>query len=300
MTINARNLKDVKFSAGKKVFSLFVGNYLSTFKGQGIDYDESRQYVPEDNIRDIDWISTAKTGDLFVKKYIETRELNILFLVDTSSSIFLKFPPENPKYERLKNIVTWISLAANYSGDRLGMALFSSQIDQLINFKKGNAQTIRLLRTLESFNNQPAYGKEANLSEVLKEFLAKIRKKTVCFLITDEPEITDSNEVKKLLAAINKKHQIIIVKLSDLDYFHSLPAEKNFEFQDPETGEIAKVDLSKREKDKLIIAQKQDLKSLKDFCLKRKIGLLNLETDSRILIELIKCLHQVRSFYSKS
>jgi uncharacterized protein (DUF58 family) len=277
-----------------------VGNYLSTFKGQGIDYDESRLYVPGDNIRDIDWVSTAKTGDLFVKKYIETRELNVLFLVDTSSSMFLKFPPENPKFQRLRDVITWISLAANYSGDRLGMALFSSQIDQLINFKKGNPQTIRLLRTLEALNAHTVYGKEADLTKVLSEFLAKIRKKTVCFLITDEPEISDSNKVKKLLTAINKKHQIIIVKLSDSDYFRSLPTRNGFELQDPETGELVKVNLSNSEKQKLIQTQEENLKSLKDFCLKRKIGLINLEADSGILIELIKSLHQVRSFYSKS
>ncbi len=299
MSSGVKQLKDLKFSPSRKIFSLFVGHYLSTFKGQGIDYDESRHYVPGDNIRDIDWISTAKTGELFVKKYIETRELNILFAVDASSSLWLPVPGGGGMPAKVREAVTWLCLAANYSQDRLGLILFTDQLQQFINFKKGQPQTVRLLRQLDDLSRRPTLGWSSNVSGALREILNKVKQRTVCFLILDFLAEEDFAEISKKLTALSKRHQLIVLRASSLDYIAQLPFGQEIELQDAETGQTRKLLLTREFLSQIQSQEAKDLKKLKQFCLSRRIGFLNLQKESNLLLDLIQCLRQVRNFYLK-
>lgn len=226
------------------VQDVLAGQYESVFKGQGMEFDEVREYQPGDDIRTIDWNVTARTGRPFVKKFVEERELTVMLMVDLSGS--LRFGTvERSKAELAAEICAVIAFSAIANNDKVGLIIFTDQIEEFIPPKKGRRHVLRVIRDVLSFTPE---GHGTDIAIAL-EYLSKVTtRRTVSFLVSDffeQGEDEAANSYEKALRMASKRHDVIAVTISD-PRERELPKLGLMEFQDAETGETVLIDLSSR------------------------------------------------------
>ena len=209
------------------------GEYHSVFKGQGIEFDEVREYTPGDDIRSIDWNVTARMGHPFVKRFAEERELTIIFLVDISGSQCFG-SGRRSKAEVAAEITSLLALSAIKNQDKVGLILFSDRIEKSIPPRKGRTAAMRLVREVLAAE-ETLHG--TDIASALR-FLNNVQKrKAVVFLISD---FMDANYERELRVTA-RKHDVICCPVSD-------PREMQLinigliEVQDPESGELLLID----------------------------------------------------------
>ncbi|MCK4857947.1 MAG: DUF58 domain-containing protein, partial [candidate division Zixibacteria bacterium] len=172
-----RKIRRIEITTKKLVNDLFAGEYHSTFKGQGMEFEEVREYQPGDDIRLIDWNVTARTGTLFVKKYREERELCVMLLVDASSSG--QFGTRSQlKAEMAAEICGLLAFSAIRNNDKVGMIIFTDRVEKFIAPRKGSAHVLRLIREILYF--KPA-GRSTDIASALEYFNRLIKRKSVLF-----------------------------------------------------------------------------------------------------------------------
>ncbi len=259
-----KNIRRIEIRTKRLVNDLFSGEYHSTFKGQGMEFEEVRQYQPGDDIRLIDWNVTARTGYPHVKKFREERELSVMFLVDMSSSGHFG-TRERYKEETAAELCALLSFSAIKNNDKVGMIIFTDEIEKYIPPKKGRAHVLRLVREILYF--KPT-GTGTDISGALEYFSRVIKKKSVVFLISDFM----SEDYLKPLQIANNKHDIIAMKISD-------PREITFEnvglieLEDAETGETVIIDTSSADFRRDFTTQAQ----ADNLGLKRSLRLINVD-----------------------
>lgn len=217
----------------------FAGEYHSVFKGQGMEFDEVRPYVPGDDVRTIDWNVTARTGQPYIKRYVEERELTVMLMVDASGSG--DFASEGQfKRELAAELAAVLSFAATTNKDKVGLMIFTDQVELFIPPHKGRRHVLRLIRELLAF--EPAHdGTDIKLAlDTINQIL---KRRSIIFLVSDfldEPE-----HYKHALYITNRKHDVIAVDLHD-------PLETNIAevgllaLEDAESGEIVWLDTNDR------------------------------------------------------
>ncbi len=161
--------------------NLFTGGYHSAFKGRGMSFSEVRQYQFGDDVRDIDWNVTARTGDPHIKVYEEERELTVMLLVDVSGSSFFGTSGQW-KQELLTEICALLAFSADSNNDKVGLLIFSNQPELYIAPKKGRQHTLRIIREL--LNVQPNE-RGTDLSAAIQFTRNVLKKKSVCFILSD-------------------------------------------------------------------------------------------------------------------
>jgi len=276
------NITRLKISAKKKVFNLFLGNFKSHFKGQGIELEDLRIYTPGDNIKDIDWNSTAKTGQVFVKKYVETRELNLMFLVDGSSSLNLGSDPNYLKKDIIYNSIYLLTLACLSSKDRFVQIITSKNKNQYSKSGRGKIHMIRILNDFEKFFKNNIFN--SNNLQTLLTISALYKKRSVVFLFTDNFGFDE--KILKLLKAVNKKHEIFLIFVKDS--FEDQIIFENSQVQDIENGKIYdNFDLLINKQNFINNRDNQKSQSLK-FLNKNGISYLILDEKSDIIKEFFK------------
>jgi len=232
-----KKIRRIEIRTKKLVNDLFSGEYHSTFKGQGMEFEEVRQYEPGDDIRLIDWNVTARTGYPHIKKFKEERELSVVLLVDASSSG--RFGTRGRfKSETAAELCALLAFSAIRNNDKVGLIIFTDSIEKFVPPKKGRGHVLRLIREILYFQPQ---GTQTDIGGALEYFSKVIKRKSVVFLVSD---FLSEGYLKPLRIA-NKKHDIIAVKITD-------PRETSFEnvglieLEDAETGEVIMVDTSSR------------------------------------------------------
>lgn len=211
------------------------GEYHSVFKGQGIEFDEVREYTPGDEVRSIDWNVTARMGHPFVKRFAEERELSVIFLIDISGSQSFGSKTRS-KAETAAELTCLLALSAIKNQDKVGLILFSDKIDKIIPPRKGRKAAIRLVREVLACEETR---RGTNIAEALR-FLSKVQKKrSVVFLISD---FMDDDYFPELHVA-SKKHDIVCCHISD-PREREIPSAGLIEVQDPETGALMLLDTS--------------------------------------------------------
>jgi len=259
-----RKIRRIEIRTKRLVNDLFSGEYHSTFKGQGMEFEEVRQYQPGDDIRLIDWNVTARTGYPYVKKFREERELSVILLVDVSSS-GLFGTRERYKEDAAAELCALMAFSAIKNNDKVGMIIFTDRIEKFVPPKKGRAHVLRLIREILYFKPE---GTGTDISGALEYFNRVIKKKSVVFLISDFM----SEDYLKPLQIANNKHDIIAMKISD-------PRELQFdnvgmiELEDAETGETLIIDTGSSEfrRDFAVKAETDNV------ALKRNFQLINLD-----------------------
>ncbi len=212
---------------------LFSGEYHSTFKGRGMSFSEVRNYHYGDDVRNIDWNVTARTGTPYVKVFEEERELTVMLLIDLSQSEFFG-SVDQFKNEVLTEICALLAFSAINNNDKVGVIFFTSEIEKFIPPKKGRKHILRIIRELIDF--QPKH-KGTNLGIALEYFNNVVKKRSICFILSDF--LTASYESPLRIAA--RRHDIVGVHLYDIKEFE-LPNVGLVRAVDPETGQVAWLD----------------------------------------------------------
>lgn len=176
-----KKVRKIEIKTRRLTRNLFTGGYHSAFKGRGMSFSEVRQYQFGDDVRDIDWNVTARTGDPHIKIYEEERELTVMLLVDISGSSFFGLG-EQWKQELLTEICALLAFSADSNNDKVGLLLFSQQPELFIAPKKGRQHTLRIIREL--LNVQPA-DRGTDLAAAIQFTRNVLKKKSVCFLLSD-------------------------------------------------------------------------------------------------------------------
>ena len=232
-----RKVDLIRITTRQSVTSLFAGEFESAFKGQGLEFQEVREYLPGDDIRTIDWNVTARTGFPHIKRFREERELSIYFLVDVSPSSGFGTGPKT-RDEVAAEIVSVLSFSASLNNDRTGLVLFSDAVELFIPLAKGITHTLRMTRELLAHRS---LGTGTSIAAAL-EYLGKVaHRRSTVFLLSDFYDDTWEDQMK--VAA--KKHDLVNLYLYD-PREQELPKAGLMDFYDSETGGTYPLDTSDR------------------------------------------------------
>lgn len=228
-----KKVRQIEIRTNRLVDSILGGEYNSAFRGQGMEFEEVREYQPGDEIRSIDWNVTARAGHPYVKVYREERELTVVTLVDVSPSERFGSGSQQ-KAELAAEFSAVIAFSAIRNGDKVGTVLFTDQVERYIPPKKGKKHVLRVVREILDFKPR---SRGTDLEAALS-FLAKVlRRRATVFLISD----FIAANFEKALAAVRTKHDVIAVRISD-PREAALPKVGLITLQDAETGEVVVVD----------------------------------------------------------
>jgi len=212
---------------------LFSGEYHSAFKGRGMSFSEVRGYQYGDDVRNIDWNVTARTGDAHVEVFEEERELTVMLLIDISRSAYFG-TTELMKNEYITEICAVLAFSAINNNDKVGVLFFSDQIEKYIPPKKGKMHILRIIRELLNITPQ---GRGTNIGLALEYFNNVVKKRSICFLLSDFM----SQNYEAPLRVVARRHDLIGVHLFD-PREEELPNVGLIRAEDAETGELRWID----------------------------------------------------------
>lgn len=213
------------------------GAYHSRFKGQGIEFDDFREYQPGDDVRFLDWNVTARMNEPFVRKYVEERELTVMLAVDISGSGEFG-SKEDSKRERAAEIAGVFAFSACQNQDKVGLILFSDKIEHYLPARKGTAHALRILRDIL---NLTAESPRTDLRPPLDLALQRINHRALVIVISDF--MTPDFSWEKSLRGVSAKHDVVAARITDPAERH-LPDAGRIVVEDPETGLQEVVDTS--------------------------------------------------------
>ena len=202
-----KNIRRIQITTSRMVTDVFAGHYQSVFKGRGMEFDEVRQYQPGDDIRSIDWNVTARLGDPFVKKFVEERELTVMFLVDISLSAYFG-TVRRLKKQLAAEICSLLALSAIRSNDKAGLIVFTDGIEKFVPARKGLRHVLRIIREVLYAN---PHGRGTNIPLALEYFNRVCKHRSVVFIISD----FYTPDFKPPLSIMNKKHDLIALSIND-------------------------------------------------------------------------------------
>jgi len=238
-----QKVRQIEIRSNRLVSEALAGSYHSAFKGQGIDFEEVREYQPGDEVRSIDWNVTAKMNAPFVKQYREERELTIVLAVDISASGAFG-SAEQSKRERLAELAALLAFSADRNNDKVGLILFTDEVEHYLPPSKGQKHTLRILREI-LFNKTK--GKGTDLRGCLRFLNRVMRRRSIVFFLSDFmiPENGDDEEsaediLFKELSTTRRRHDLVCVRVEDPRDIE-LPDVGQILLEDLETGEILEV-----------------------------------------------------------
>lgn len=218
--------------------NIFAGEYHSAYKGRGVIFSEVREYVPGDDVRDIDWNVTARQNKPFVKVYEEERELTVMLLVDVSGSRSFGAVGE-AKMEKMAEIAATLAFSSIQNNDKVGMIMFSDKIEKFIPPKKGRKHILLLIR--EIINYQPE-NEGTDIDQALRFLTNAIKKRAAAFLISD---LIDTHDYTQSLMIASRKHDLVTLQVYDKRDCE-MPNVGLVKMRDLETGETAWIDTSSK------------------------------------------------------
>lgn len=241
-----KKVRRLEIRTRRLVTDSVTGAYYSTFKGRGMDFEEVREYAIGDDVRTIDWNVSAKMDRPFVKVFREERELTLMLLIDVSASgVFGSI--DQSKRERAAEIASVIAFSASQNNDKVGLLLYTDEIEHYIPPKKGRRHILRVIRDILFY--EPA-GKSTKHKSAL-DYLNRVqRRKCVVFLISDfldndSPHMTPDAALFTTLSLTHQRHDLISIALSDPREYE-LPEVGLITLEDAETGETVEIDTGSR------------------------------------------------------
>tara|TARA_B110000003_G_scaffold4467_1_gene4800 strand:+ start:63 stop:938 length:876 start_codon:yes stop_codon:yes gene_type:complete len=216
---------------------IFAGEYQTAFKGKGMAFSEVREYQPGDDVRFIDWNVTARYNAPFVKVFEEEREMTVILLIDVSASGNFG-TQEQFKRELATEISAILAFSAIKNNDKVGVIFFTDKVEQFIPAKKGKSHILRIIREVLAF--QPT-GKGTNIARALEYFNSVIKKRSICFILSDFM----SKEFDRPLKIASKKHDLVALRIHDTRE-DTLPNVGLVPMQDAETEKMIFVDTSSK------------------------------------------------------
>jgi uncharacterized protein (DUF58 family) len=216
---------------------IFAGEYHTAFKGKGMAFSEVREYQPGDDVRSIDWNVTARYNAPFVKVFEEEREMTVMLMIDVSASGNFG-TQEQFKRELATELAAILAFSAINNNDKVGVIFFTDEVEQFIPPKKGKSHILRIIREVLAF--QPT-GKGTDIASALEYFSAVIKKRSICFILSDFM----SKEFDMPLKIASKKHDLVALRIHDTRE-DTLPNVGLVPMQDAETEQMLYVDTSSK------------------------------------------------------
>jgi uncharacterized protein (DUF58 family) len=241
--MNARELiqriRRIEITTRRAVEDSLGGQYHSVFKGRGMDFHDVRAYAPGDEVRTIDWNVSARTGQLHVKRFVEERELTVMVLCDLSASTDFGSSLRT-KAEVAAEIVALLAFSAVQNGDRVGLCLFTDEVEKFVPPRKGRRHALRLVSEILRFR---ARSRRTDLGAALTQLRRTMRRRCVAFVLSDF--LDDQARFERPLRIAARKHDLVPIRIEDR-LERDLPAAGLALLEDPETGATVRVDLSDR------------------------------------------------------
>ena len=236
-----QRVREIQVRTGRQVADVLAGEYISVFKGRGVEFDEVRPYVPGDDIRTIDWKVTARTGEPYVKRYIEERQLTLMLMADVSRSQNFGSGARS-KREAAAELCALLAFSAIRNDDKVGLTLFHGGIEQYIPARKGQKHALRVVREVlahgldskaegaaelrsrwlprfSSWRKPRGPSDSTDIGHAMEFLLSVMVRKTICFVVSD---FLDEGYEQALRAA-NRKHDVIAVLVTDPREFEIPP-----------------------------------------------------------------------------
>jgi uncharacterized protein (DUF58 family) len=244
-----KQVKLIELRTRGLVNSTFSGEYLSVFRGQGMEFAEVREYQPGDDVRNIDWNVTARVGHPYVKKHIEERELSVLLMVDLSGSEQFG-TRERFKAERAAELAAVLALSAVRNNDRVGLLIFTDKIEHVVPPKKGKRHVLRIIRDVLAFRPQ---SNGTNMAAALDYAGRLLPHRSVIFVLSDFALLQPPDEGpesalfagwEKALKLVARRHDVVAVSIRD-ELEQAVPNVGVLMLRDPESGETIVVDTSR-------------------------------------------------------
>ncbi|MFM2393315.1 MAG: hypothetical protein RLZZ546_1297 [Bacteroidota bacterium] len=257
-----KKVKKIEIKAKGKSQDVFSGAYHTAFKGRGMSFAETRAYQYGDDIRNIDWNVTAKTGEPQIKVYEEERELTIMLLIDVSPSGF--FGSNLMKKDFIAEMACVIAINALKNNDKVGAILFSDKIEKYIPPKKGRKNILHIVRDIVLLSDK---GNGTNIGAALSFLNNLQKKKSVCFIFSD---FIDEN-YETSMKIISKRHDLIPVRVHDPRECH-IPNLGLVQFFDSENNVTQLIDTGDKNMVKKL-AQKMEYFSQKFIHFTNKYGI---------------------------
>ncbi|MFT5300275.1 MAG: hypothetical protein ACI87E_001063 [Mariniblastus sp.] len=232
-----QKIRHIQIHSSHKVDELLAGSWNSAFKGRGVEFEEVRPYQVGDDVRAIDWNVTARSDQPFVKLFREERELSVMLLVDLSPSQNFGTSTQT-KRELVAELGATLAMSAIKNNDKVGLTLFTDDVEKSIPPRKGSRHVLRLIREL--LYCQPV-GTGTHLKSAIEHLNRTSKRRSVVFLISD---FQDSG-FESLLKIARRKHDIIPVVVND-PREHEIPNVGLIRLEDSETGEIVMLDTASR------------------------------------------------------
>ena len=275
-----KKIRRIQIRTSHMVSDLFAGQYHSVFKGQGMEFQEVREYLPGDDIRAIDWNVTARMGHPFIKKFVEERELTVMLVVDISRSNDFGSASQM-KRDLAAEVAAVLAFAAIQNNDRVGLILFSGETEHYLPPRKGARHVLRVIRDVLHHRPQKS---GTSISAGLDFLNSVANRKTVTFLISDFID----HDYERALAVSAKRHDLIAIQIRDQREQTLVPAGI-IEWEDAETGRRILIDTSSASTRAALedsSARRQNL--LLDTFKKRGVDVIELRTGQPYAMELVR------------
>ena len=234
-------VRRVELRTSKLANDLMVGAYHSQFKGRGMDFEELREYVPGDDVRTIDWNVTARMRRPFVKLHREERELSVVLVLDISASGDFG-STERTKREFATEIAGTLAFSAMRNGDKVGLLLFSDEVELFLPPRKGRRHLLRVIR--EALVHRPRR-KGTSIQSALSFLNHVVHRRSIVFLITDFLHSFGADDgqrdIFQEIGRTNARHDLVCLQMQDARE-RALPESGMLVVEDLETGEVIEVD----------------------------------------------------------
>ena len=260
--------------------NIFAGEYHSAYKGRGMAFSEVREYQPGDDVRDIDWNVTARFNRPYVKVYEEERELTVMLLIDMSSSLAFA-TSVTYKRDMVAEIAATLAYSAIQNNDKIGVVLFSDQIEKYIPPKKGRKHIMYIISELLDFKPQ---SQRTDIKNAIEFLMQTQHKSCTAFLISD---FMDRKDYSKALSIMSRKHDTAAIQVYD-HFMEYLPNVGLLKVQDAETGAEQYIDTSSRRIREAHRNAWQNFKqNLEEIMQRSKTDMISVRTDENYVKALI-------------
>jgi len=278
-----KKVQQIEIVANRTVDDLFAGQYKSVFRGRGMEFDEVREYQPGDDIRTIDWNVTARSYTPFIKRFVEERELTVVFVVDVSASGAFG-SVDRSKLDTAVEVAASLMFSALKNNDKVGLLTFCDDVVDYLPPRKGKSNVLHLIRELVAVE---PIARTTNLAAAL-DYLNRVQKRrAVVFMLSDFL----APEAQKALAVTNRRHDLVAVTVSD-PREQVLPDVGFITMVDPETGALVEVDTRRPEVRRQFAQQSAEQRQRISHLLKKcGVDELPIRTDEKYASNLRRFFH---------
>ena len=273
-------VRKIELRTRKIVEEMTGGAYRSVYRGRGIEFSEVRTYTEGDDVRDIDWNVTARTGVAYIRKYVEERELTVILAVDISSSTFFGTLGDD-KRDKMAETAALLAFSAIRNNDKVGLLLFSERIESYIPPRSGRSHVMRVIRDLVATK---AHGRGTDIADALKSLARILKKKAVIFLISD---FMDGGDFQKPLRVLNRRHDVTAIRVTD-PLETALPVTAALELEDAETGGRMLFPGGRQASARYAAVQQFFRRDLEEVCRQAKVDLIDLPSTDDIVKPLMR------------